>query len=280
MRDDLRLIKENLDRLYNEYNFSERINHDPIQFPHKYTVPEDVEMVAFIASSFAYGKIDLFMPVIEKILNNMGKNPYDFIINFNIRKHRKLFSGISYRFSSNEDIISLLYVLHKVLQEYGSLETLFKLNFSKKDENVGKALTGFINAFLKINLQTIRRHSQGFRHFFPPPAKGSSCKRLNLFLRWMVRDKDIDLGIWKGVPKNKLVIPLDTHIAWISRCLGFTKRKSADWMTAVEITESLKYFDYKDPLKYDFVLCHLGVTKVCSELRCRECSLFSLKNCQ
>ncbi len=274
---NLFLIKQSLDKLYNEYNFRERLSYDPIEFPHKFTEPEDVEVVGFIASSFAYGRIDLFKAVIERILKIMGKKPYDFLINLDIHHYRNLFAGINYRFSSNDDITAFIFVLHKVLREYGRLENLFKCNYSRDDENIGKALTAFVNAFLNIKNKGVRRRSGGFLHFFPSPEKGSACKRLNLFLRWMVRDKDIDMGIWKGIPKNKLVIPLDIHIARISRCLGFTRRKSADWFAAVEITESLRSFDSEDPLKYDFALCHQGVTKVCSELRCKECSLFTHK---
>jgi uncharacterized protein (TIGR02757 family) len=115
----------------------------------------------------------------------------------------------------------------------------------------------------------------GLSQFCPLPSKGSACKRFNLFLRWMIRDRDIDLGIWKGVPKNKLIIPLDTHIARISRCLGLTKRRSQDWRTAVEVTGALRRFDPEDPLKYDFALCHHGISGLCRGERkkeiCREC---------
>lgn len=273
MKNNYMLIKQELDKLYNEYNFSERLIHDPIMFPHKFSKIEDIEAVGFIAAAFAYGRIDLFMAVVEKILKIMGKNPYDFLINFDIRKHQKPFLGISYRFSSSEDIISFVFALHKVFREHRRLENLFEQNYSKTDENIGKALTGFVDAFVNMTYPEIRRYSHGFLHFFPSPENGSTCKRLTLFLRWMIRDKDIDLGIWKGIPKNKLVIPLDTHIARISKCLGFTKRKSVDWRAAIEITESLKSLDQDDPLKYDFVLCHLGITKVCSKVRCSECNL-------
>ncbi len=269
------IIKQNLDKLYDEYNFKERIAHDPIEFPHRFANPEDIEAAGLIASSFAYGRIDLFKSVTGAILNIMGEAPYDFLINFNPVKHRKLFFGISYRFSSNDDIIAFLSVLHNALKEYGRLESLFKQNYSDSDQNVEKALTGFVNALFRINTQTVRTESAGFRHFFPSPENRSACKRMNLFLRWMIRDKDIDLGIWKGIPKNKLIIPLDTHIAKISKCLSLTKRKSADWLMAVEITESLKGFDSEDPLKYDFALCHHGVTKLCSQMRCKECSLIT-----
>jgi uncharacterized protein (TIGR02757 family) len=96
---------------------------------------------------------------------------------------------------------------------------------------------------------------------------------MNLFLRWMIRDKDIDFGIWKGIPKNKLIIPLDTHIARISRCLGLTKRASQDWKMAEEITGALKTLDPEDPLKYDFALCHQGISGVCSARHCDDCGL-------
>lgn len=269
------IIKQNLDKLYDEYDFKGRIAHDPIGLPHKFSNAEDIEAAGFIASSFAYGRIDLFKSVIGRLLNIMGKNPYDFLINFKLSRHRKLFSGISYRFSSNDDITAFLSVLHNALAEYGTLEGLFKLNYSNNDQNVEKALTEFVNVFFKINSRTVRTESAGFRHFFPSPKKGSACKRINLFLRWMIRDKDIDLGIWKGIPKNKLIIPLDTHIARISKCLELTKRKSADWLMAAEITESLKGFDPEDPLKYDFALCHQGITKLCSQNKCGDCRLIS-----
>lgn len=271
---NLKNLKQNLDTLYDEYNFKDRLAHDPIEFPHKFKNEADIEIAGFIASSFAYGRIGLFKPVIGRILNIMGRSPYDFIINFDI-KQSDLFSGINYRFNTNKDIVAFLFALHGVIVKFGRLENLFKTNYTNDDSNIENALRGFISAFETLNSQIIHHYSAGFRFFFPAPEKGSSCKRLNLFLRWMVRDRDIDLGIWKGIPKNKLIIPLDTHISRISKCLGLTKRKSADWKMAVEITEALKLFDPDDPLKYDFALCHQGVTKLCSEMRCKECRLVS-----
>ena len=113
----------------------------------------------------------------------------------------------------------------------------------------------------------------GLIQFFPSPSKGSACKRMNLFLRWMIRKRDIDFGIWKGIPENKLIIPLDTHIAKISRCLGFTKRRSQDWKMAVEITDALKKLDPDDPLKYDFAMCHYGISGLCGPEfnKCDKC---------
>ncbi len=269
------MLKTVLDRLYSEYNFAERILHDPIEFPHQYKTPEDIEVSGFIASCFAYGRVDLFKPVVEKILSVMGKSPYVFISDFNVRKQRRLFSGIKYRFNENDDIIRLLYILRTALKKYGSIEALFKLHYEDSDLNTGNGLIGFVDTLHAIDLSHPPLNPLPSQ-FLPSPKKGSACKRMNLFLRWMIRDKDIDFGIWKGIPKNKLIIPLDTHIARISMCLGFTKRSSQDWKMALEITNALKRFDPEDPLKYDFALCHQGISKICSKMSCKECGFKSL----
>ena len=268
-------LKQTLDKFYREYNFKERVIHDPIEFPHQYKNPEDIEVSGFIASCFAYGRVDLFKPVIKKILSTMGESPYDFLFSFNLKRHRFLFSGIKYRFNENNDIISLLYVLHRTLKRYKRLDALFKLHCCNDDLDIGIGLTGFVESLLNIDTSPVYGKNikpAGLLQFFPLPQKGSACKRMNLFLRWMIRDRDIDFGMWRGIPKNKLVIPLDTHIARISKCLGFTKRSSQDWKTAVEITEALKKLDSEDPLKYDFALCHQGISNICNKMNCKECS--------
>lgn len=266
-------LKEILDHFYEDYDFDKRLSHDPIQFPHRYSDSRDVEVVAFISSSLAYGKVDLFMPVIDSILKRMGKYPYEFIVSFDLKK-RGVFNGIGYRFSSSDDILCLMYILRGVLRRYGSLENLFKLYHKEDEPNIFTGLQGMIERMLSIDTSPVygsNLRPQGLMHFFPSPQKGSACKRMNLFLRWVVRDRDIDLGIWKGIPKDKLIIPLDTHIARISRCIGLTNRRSKDWKTAVEITESLKRFDPEDPLKYDFALCHHGISGACDDGNCRDC---------
>jgi len=264
-------LKQTLDSLYKTYNFKDRVVHDPIEFLHRHTRHQDIEITGFIASCFAYGRVDLFKPVIDKILFFMGESPYDFISNFDLKKYEKLFSGIKYRFNNTSDIVALLYVIHKIVKKHGSIEACFKSFYNEKDGNIGSALSGLISYMLKQADKPASLQAKGFLQFFPSPQKGSACKRMNLFLRWMIRDKDIDFGIWKGIAKSKLVIPLDTHIARISRCLGLTNKSSQDWKMAVEITEALKQFDPHDPLKYDFALCHSGISKVCSAVRCKNC---------
>ncbi|KAF0145572.1 MAG: hypothetical protein FD156_853 [Nitrospirae bacterium] len=284
----MREIKRLLDRYYKEYNFGERILHDPIEFPHRYKKPEDIEIAGFIASCFAYGRVGLFKPVIGRILSLMGSSPCAFLIEFKAERNERsetrlveLFTGIKYRFNENKDILCLLYVIGEILKKNNSLENAFKTHYRDGDVNIGNALEGFIDYILGIDTSEVYGKNikpKGFLQFFPSPEKGSACKRMNLFLRWMIRDKDIDFGIWKGIPKNKLVIPLDTHIARISRCLGFTKRKADNWETAVEITEALKKLDPEDPLKYDFAMCHHGISGSCGPkfTKCDKCVLKNL----
>ena len=241
-----------LEASYRRFDFKRGLERDPIKFPHRYRKAEDIESAGLIASSFAYGNIKAFMPVIEAILGKMGGSPYRFLLGFDSRLHGRLFEGISYRFQKTGDITAFLCVISSVLNKYGRLYNLFKGFYKETDPDTRAALSGMVDRMLRL--------SGGAHGLLPSPERGGACKRLNLFLRWMVRDKDIDFGLWKDIPKNKLVIPLDTHIMSVSRCLGFTKRKSADWKTAVEITQALKRFDPEDPLKYDFVLCHTAIT--------------------
>ncbi|HEX8948168.1 MAG TPA: TIGR02757 family protein [Dissulfurispiraceae bacterium] len=277
----MKALKQTLDRLYSTYKFKERIPHDPIEFPHRYSRPEDIEVAGFIASCFAYGRVELFKPVVKGILDAMGESPHDFLSAFRPGKHRHLFRGLKYRFNRNEDIVGLLHVVSTSLGEHGRIEALFMKHFTDGDPDTGKGLAGLTRALAEADTAAAYGRNAkpyGFLQFFPSPEKGSACKRMNMFLRWMVRDRDVDFGIWKGIPKSRLVIPLDTHIARVSKCLGFTKRASQDWKMAIEVTDALKGFDPEDPLKYDFALCHQGIAKVCSKARCDGCSLFDRRN--
>ncbi|MBI5055645.1 MAG: TIGR02757 family protein [Nitrospirae bacterium] len=287
-------LKETLDKFYDEYDFRERIKHDPIEFPHRYSRPEDIEVAGFIASCFAYGKVGLFKPVIEKILKPGGKHPAGFIRDFDLQRDKKSLHGISYRFNKEKDVLCLIYILNQTLGEFGSLKNLFyhsynpsasplaKGRIKEGDEDIGPALSEFVNYLLSIDTSPVYGKNikpDGVKQLFPSPENGSACKRVNLFLRWMVRRKDIDFGIWNKITPSKLIIPLDVHIARISRCLGLTKRKASDWKTAKEITRALKKFDPDDPLKYDFALCHQGISRMCRGEKfkdtCTACAIIS-----
>ncbi len=262
--------KEALDELYSTYDFTGRLLHDPIEFPHRYSEAGDIEVAAFISSVLAYGRVTLFKPVIAGILAAMGRSPADFIVHFDPRKSASLFDGISYRFNATEDIVCLVYALSSILRRWGSLEGAFLESYDGR--TVASAITGVTGYVLSLDKSPVYgrdMNPRGFRQFFPSPERGSSCKRMNLFLRWMVRERDIDFGIWKGFSPAGLVIPLDTHVARISRCLGLTARKSRDWKTAEEITAGLRRLDPEDPLKYDFALCHQGIMGLCTDGACR-----------
>jgi len=278
-------LRDVLEDLYRTYDFSERLLHDPVRFPHRYKEERDIEATGFIASALAYGKVTLFAPVIDAILAPMGKNPAVFIADFDPEKDARRFDGIKYRFNNTEDIVCLIYALSAILGRYGSIEEAFLESYDGRA--VSTAISGVVRHVLSINKTPVYGRDinpSGFKQFFPSPEKGSSCKRMNLFLRWMVRSRDIDFGIWKGIPANRLVIPLDTHIARISRCLGLTGRRSNDWKTAVEITEALKALDPEDPLKYDFALCHQGIMGLCRSGDCKDtlttCPIVSLQGNQ
>lgn len=284
-------LKEILDRFYKEYNLKSRIEHDPIEFPHRYKKPEDIEIAGLIASSLSYGKVTLFKPVINKILSITSSNGslQEFIINFEPAKDAKLFGGIKYRFNSERDIIGLIYSIKSALIEYGSLKKLFYSFYNSGDNNITNALIGFVKYFMSLNLSPVygkKGHSGGMKQFFPSPAEGSACKRLNLYLRWMVRSDDgVDFGIWacsersesNKIPPSKLIIPLDTHMARICTHLGLTRLKTTGWKMAEEITDNLKILDPEDPVKYDFALCHLGISGECppnkDKEKCDVCSL-------
>lgn len=275
----LTLLKRRLDYFYSTYDFTVRLKHDPIAFPRRYRRPEDIEVAGFLASCFAYGKVELFTPVIESILNPAGKHPARFFQNFSLKRDAKYFKGLQYRFQKESDILCLLSRVNQVLKSHGSIKGLFLQHYSEQQEDIGHALHCFSKGFRDLSRTTsIKRDKKSVTlSFFPSPYKGSACKRLNLFLRWMVRDRDIDLGVWNEIPPSRLIIPLDTHIGRISRCLGLTQRASSDWKTAKEITESLKQLDPEDPLKYDFALCHQGISGMCrgEEFKdaCARCTL-------
>ncbi|KJR43050.1 hypothetical protein MCHI_001068 [Candidatus Magnetoovum chiemensis] len=264
-------IKETLDKFYAEYDFKERISKDPIEFPHRYKTPRDIEVAGYIAASLAYGKVEMFKPVIASILTKMGESPYTFLGNYNIQSDKSRFENISYRFNNNDDILALLYALHCLIKHHGTIKSAFVKHFQG---DIYTAIINFIDYILTIDLSAVygvNEHPRGFKQFFPSPKNKSACKRINMFLRWMTRDKDTDFGVWsEEIPKSALIIPLDTHISRIARCLGLTKRKSNDWKTAAEITDALKKFDPEDPIKYDFALCHHGISGACKSVRNSE----------
>lgn len=268
-------IKRILDEFYNSFPFEETIPNDPIEFPSMYKKGADVEAAGFISSALSYGRVELFKPVIRRVLSPMGRSPSEFMAELDFKKKGRLFGEARYRFNGPEDIACLVFLTGRAIRRHGSLKKAFMSFFKHSDPDVGSALSGFMAYMRGMETSPVYGRNikpPGLIQFFPMPSSGGASKRANMFLRWMVRDKDIDFGLWRDIPKNKLVIPLDTHIARVSRCLGLTARKTPKWKTALEITRSLKTLDPEDPVKYDFALCHHGISGVCPG-GCEACAL-------
>lgn len=239
-----------LNSIYEKYHKPEFVHPDPLEFLSNYDNPEDMEIVALIASSFAIGRVGNILKTIELILKVL-KAPKDDLLSVNRYDLEAAFNKFKYRFYTDSSLIDFLMGIKSVIHEFGSLYECFSSGVNTAEKDPVGSLSFFVDKLTANN-------SAGQR-VLPDPEKGSACKRLNLFLRWMVRDDDIDPGIWKDIPKDILIIPLDTHMMQISQILGFTRRKSADMKTAIEITNALKVYDFTDPVRFDFSLTRLGI---------------------
>lgn len=253
-------LKKRLNYHYRYFDFS-KISPDPLEFPHRYTEWHDIEISAFLASIFAYGNIKQIISVLEKIHKVLGESPYDYVMNFKLTKGRKELRKIMHRFYSEEDVLTLFYTLRRIYENYGSLKYLFLLYYFPKEEFLKNSISRFSYNILHL-AENRKELSKGLKFMFPDPLKGSACKRMNLFLRWMVRNDKLDFGLWDEIPASKLVIPVDTHIARICKELGLTKSKNVSWKMAEEITRKLKKYNEHDPVKYDFAICHIGMRKM------------------
>lgn len=254
-------LEQKLNYHYKAFNKSQ-LEPDPLQFPHMFDDEKDIEVMGFIASVFAYGSVIQIINTLHKIVKMMNSKPFDFVTQFSTDKTAAKFRGLTHRFYTVTDIIGLFHLVQIAYNEYGSLNKLFLYGFNKSDESVKEGIINFSNFFLNTYKNKYSQITNGIKFMFPLPEKGSACKRMNLFLRWMVRKDELDFGLWDEIPWNKLLIPVDTHIARICKQLKLTKRKNVSWKMAEEITSNLKLYDPLDPVKYDFALCHIGMRKM------------------
>ncbi len=239
---------------YKKYHRPEYIDPDPLLFPRRYTDNLDIEAAAFIAASFALGRVGNIISFLERIFDVLG-NPYKGLVERSPEEIRSLFSGFKYRFYSSADISQFMLGLRRIYIDYGSIEACFMEGYSSAandDLSVPPVIAGLIRIANNVN-----REGCG-RNVVSNPECGSACKRLFLFLRWVVRRDEIDPGFWKFSP-SELLIPVDTHVMKVSRYLGLSSRRTADIKTAREITENLKLFDKEDPVKYDFSMSRIGI---------------------
>jgi len=256
-------LKARLDRLYDTYGAA-YAHEDPVRFPRRYARDDDREVAGFIASALAYGRRAHIGRSVETLLGYLGDRPARALRSLDPRRAARDLRGFSHRFNSGEDAAVLLLILGRLLREHGTLNAAFLRGYDPADTDTGPALSAFCRMALGTDIRPLSRSGRvperaGVRFFFSSPESGSACKRLNMFLRWMVRRDAIDLGLWRGLPPSKLLVPVDTHVARVSRALGLTRRRSADWATAVEVTRRLKEIEPEDPVRYDFALYTWGL---------------------
>jgi len=258
-------LKAALDALYDGFNIADSAT-DPIQIVRRYSRGDDREIVGFIAAALAFGRVASVLQSIERVLAVIGPAPAAWLRRFDVRRDAPAFDGIVHRWTRERDIVALLWLLRQMVDRAGSVEAFFLEGDDGSSADVEQPLDSFSERALALDLKAaygrVPRRA-GVCYFFPRPSAGSGCKRLNLFLRWMVRRDALDLGVWRRVSPARLIVPLDTHVIRVGRCLRLTTYTSPGWRMAQDITASLRRLDPLDPVKYDFSLCHLGMMNAC-----------------
>ena len=257
------ILKSRLDALVETFDVT-TIAPDPLQLVLRSSDPLDQEVVGLIAAAFAYGRADIIVANIGAMLAKMRPSPYRYLTTFDKSEASRRFAGFVHRFHKTPDLVMFLGRLARVIETHGSLGALFEQCYDSSDADIGPTLARFVEAIRSGST------SSALRYLLTSPNDGSACKRMNLFLRWMVRRTSPDLGLWTFVDPAKLVMPVDTHVHRIATFLGLNERKSADWKAARALTDRLARFDRSDPVRYDFALCRLGILDLCSRKRRRE----------
>ena len=239
-----KIDRESLEALYHQYNDEKYIQYDPIKYVYRFDDPVEQELVGLIASSLAFGRVTQIFKAIDRIMEITNGEPLRYISSLNGEPDRELLS-FQYRFVTGADVYRLFEVAGGVLKIHGSLGS-----FMQRQYRPGQ--------FLRL-VEGVIRAFQGVHYLVPCSLKGSACKRLFMYFRWMVRKDNIDLGLWDFISPAELVIPLDTHIFQVATALELTSRRTPSLAAALEITESLSKYSRRDPVKYDWALSHLGI---------------------
>lgn len=283
-------LRSALDRLYDGFNEHQSVS-DPVWFAHRFTAGDDREVVAFIASALAFGRVQSVLNSIEGMLAVMGPSPAAFVRAFDPSRDRQRFDHLVHRWTNGPDFAALAWILHQMIDQNGSIESFFAEGLPADAVDVSAGLQSFSTRALAMDVKPIygppsltrstassgevspkrplaaeadrAKPRPGVAYFFSRPSSGGACKRLNLFLRWMVRHDRVDLGVWSKVRPAQLIVPLDTHVIRVGQCLQLTVLKSPGWRMAADITASLRELDPVDPIRFDFSLCHLGMMNAC-----------------
>lgn len=264
-RADARPLKPGLDNLYRTFDHVESAT-DPIHVVRRYRSRDDREVVGFCAAALAFGRVASVLHSVESLLAVMGPAPAEYVRHFDPASQRRRLRPLVHRWIRGEDMAGLVLILQRMLRESGSIEAFFAAGDDPGSPDISGALDSFSARALQTDLRPAYGRvpaRPGVGYFFPRPAAGSACKRLNLFLRWMVRRDAIDLGVWSRPSPARLIVPLDTHVIRVGRCLRLTRYMSPGWKMADDITSSLRALDPGDPVRYDFSLCHVGMMSAC-----------------
>ncbi len=257
MKKQFRQLKELLDQQVELYNRPAFIEGDPLSVPHQYTKQQDIEITAFWTTVLAWGQRKTIIQKANQLFGLMDHAPHDFILNHSDADLKKLLH-FKHRTFNTTDTLYFVHFLNHFYHQHHSLEFAFLSPEYRKEENTKQMLMHFHNLFFSMGDFPHRT-----KKHIPTPERNSTCKRINLFLRWMVRSdgNGVDFGIWKNISPAQLICPLDVHVERVARKLSLISRRQTDWLTAVELTENLKIFDPLDPVKYDYALFSLGVSK-------------------
>jgi len=258
-------LKAALDRLYLEYDRGGALQ-DPIERVRVYPDPADREVAGFIAAGLAFGRVASILASIDAVLGVMGPSPAAFVRAFRPGRDGAALAPFVHRWTRGEDVIALVVLLQHMLRTSGTLEQFFLDGDDPASPDIAPGLESFCARARAVEHRLPPRGATaapGVLGFFAQPSGGSACKRLNLYLRWMVRCDAVDLGVWARVSPSRLVVPLDVHVIRVGQCLGLTRHRSPGWRMAASITASLRALDPADPVRYDFALCHLGMLGFC-----------------
>lgn len=274
-------LKSTLEAHCRSFPYRSRLQRDPVRFVHRFKDPRDREIAGFFSAALAYGNVAQILQTLDLLFRQMGPSPHRYVSGFSGPEAEGL-SSFRHRFNDGRDIAALCFALKRALEEYGTLEGLFAEGHDAGAPTIEGGLVHFIDALTRrVPPDVYRRRSlpedAGVRFLLTSPARGSTCKRMNLYLRWMVRKGPVDLKVWKRLQPRQLVLPVDTHIARIGTYIGLTRRRTINWKMALDMTATLRTLDPADPVRYDFALCHLGIMRGCpahhDPRKCRSCPL-------